>query len=62
LGTYHAKDEDLNLKEAREALEKEMILKALARNNSNITRAAEDLGISRPTLYELMERLGLGKK
>ncbi len=62
LGTYQAKDEDLNLKEARDAMEKEMILKALARNNGNITRAAEDLGISRPTLYELMEKLGLGRK
>ena len=26
-----------------------------------ISRAAEELGISRPTLYELIEKLGLGK-
>ncbi len=58
----HSKDEDVNLKEAREALEKEMILKALARNKDNITRAAETLGISRPTLYEMMEKLGIGRK
>jgi two-component system NtrC family response regulator len=60
LGTQYSKDEYLNLKEAREQLEKEMILKALSRNKDNITRAAENLGISRPTLYELMEKLGIG--
>ncbi len=60
LGTQYSKDEYLNLKEARELLEKEMILKALSRNKDNITRAAENLGISRPTLYELMEKLGIG--
>jgi DNA-binding NtrC family response regulator len=26
-----------------------------------MTKAAEELGISRPTLYELMEKLGIGK-
>ena len=31
LGAHHTRDEDMNLKEAREALEKEMILKALAK-------------------------------
>jgi two-component system NtrC family response regulator len=49
----------VGLKAAREALEKDLILRALERSNGNITRAAEDLGISRPTLYEMMERLGL---
>jgi two-component system NtrC family response regulator len=39
-----------------------MILKVLARHKDNITRAAEELGISRPTLYELMEKLGIGRK
>ena len=62
LGFLHSKDEDLNLKEARETIEKEMILKALARNKDNISRAAENLGISRPTLYELMEKLEIQKK
>jgi two-component system NtrC family response regulator len=60
LGTQYSKDEYLNLKGSRELLEKEMILKALSRNKDNITRAAENLGISRPTLYELMEKLGIG--
>ena len=56
------KHEGLSLKEAREALERDLVTKALARNNDNITRAAEELGVSRPTLYELMEKLGIGRK
>jgi two-component system NtrC family response regulator len=50
------------LKEAREAIEKDLIQKALAKNKRNITKAAEELGISRPTLYELMEKLGINKE
>ena len=49
------------LKEAREALEKELIQATLTRNKGNITKAAEELGVSRPTLYELMERVGLSR-
>jgi two-component system NtrC family response regulator len=41
------------LKEAREQ-------HALRRHRGKITSAALDLGISRPTLYELMEKLGIG--
>jgi two-component system NtrC family response regulator len=53
--------EDLTLKDAREAVEREMVLKALTRHQQNMTRAAEELGISRPTLYELMDKLGIEK-
>ena len=56
------KYEGASLKEAREALEKDMVMRALARNNDNVKRAAEELGVSRPTLYELMEKLGIGRK
>jgi two-component system NtrC family response regulator len=49
------------LKEARENLEREMVLKALERNDYKITAAAQDLGVSRPTLYELMNKLGVSK-
>jgi two-component system NtrC family response regulator len=45
------------LREAREELERDFIVRALARNRGNVSKAAEDLGISRPTLYELMEKL-----
>jgi two-component system, NtrC family, response regulator len=49
------------LKEAREILEKDLILKAMARNENNLTKAASDLGVSRPTLYALMGKLGIPK-
>src|SRR6266436_4054610 len=51
-----------SLKQAREHVEREMIEQALKRNSGKITSAAADLGISRPTLYELMEKLGIAKK
>jgi len=49
------------LKEAREALEREMIQQALRKHSGKITAAATDLGISRPTFYELMDKLGIQK-
>jgi two-component system NtrC family response regulator len=55
------KKELILLKDAREMLEKGLILKAIARNENNLTKAASDLGISRPTLYDLMEKLGIPK-
>jgi two-component system NtrC family response regulator len=51
-----------NLKEAREDLEKSFVRKALARNRGNVSRAAVELGISRPTFYELMEKFGIKKE
>jgi two-component system NtrC family response regulator len=50
------------LKQARENVEREMIQQALKRNAGRITSAAADLGISRPTLYELMDKLGISKE
>jgi two-component system NtrC family response regulator len=50
------------LKEARELVEREIVGHALKRHSGRITAAAADLGISRPTLYELMEKLGLEKR
>ena len=50
------------LKEARELVERETVAHALKRHSGRITAAAADLGISRPTLYELMEKLGLDKR
>ncbi len=49
----------MTLKKARDKLEKNLITLSLSRNNMNLTRAAAELGISRPTLYELMDRLGI---
>jgi two-component system NtrC family response regulator len=61
LTSPYMKYEGRGLKEAREALEKDLIQKALAKNKGNVTKVAEELGVSRPTLYELMEKLGIGK-
>jgi transcriptional regulator with PAS, ATPase and Fis domain len=36
-----------------------MIHNALSRNKKNLTRAASELGISRPALYGLMDKLGI---
>jgi two-component system NtrC family response regulator len=49
------------LKEAREALEREMLQQSLRRHSGKITAAANELGISRPTFYELMDKLGIQK-
>ncbi len=48
-----------SLKEAREHLERDIIQRSLARNKGKITAVADDLGVSRPTLYELMEKLAI---
>jgi len=52
---------DITLKEARENLEREMIVRAINRHQGNLTKAASELGISRPSLYDLMERTGISK-
>jgi two-component system NtrC family response regulator len=49
------------LKAARETLERDMLQQALRRHSGKITAAANELGISRPTFYELMEKLGIHK-
>ena len=42
-----------------EAAERQAILLALARTDGNVAKASEMLGISRPTLYDLMNRLAI---
>ena len=49
------------LKEARETLERELVSQALERNYRNVSAAAKELGVSRPTFYELMNKLGISK-
>ncbi|MDR3299172.1 MAG: PEP-CTERM-box response regulator transcription factor [Candidatus Accumulibacter sp.] len=49
----------LDLRRAREEAEKRVIIAALGRADGNVLRAAEILGLSRPTLYDLMHRHGL---
>jgi len=49
----------LNLKEVRDEAERKAIIRAMSHSNQNITDAANALGVTRPTLYKLLERLGL---
>jgi len=62
LASKFDKYEGRGLRGAREALEKDFIQRALVKNKGNVTKAAEELGISRPTLYELMDKLGISKE
>ena len=60
LGFYPDKKEaDVNLKEAKKAIEIEYVRKALLRSRGVVSRAAKDLGISRVNLYELMSKYGI---
>lgn len=52
-------DNSLDLRVIRDRAEKNAIIAAIARVNGNLVKAAEMLGVSRPTLYDLMHRLGL---
>ncbi|WP_300338827.1 PEP-CTERM-box response regulator transcription factor [Accumulibacter sp.] len=49
----------LDLRHARDDAERRVIITALARADGNVVRAAELIGVSRPTLYDLMHRFGL---
>ncbi len=49
----------LNLREVREEAERNAIMRAISLHGGNITQAAEVLGVSRPTLYDLMNKFGL---
>jgi len=49
----------LNLRQVRDDAEKDAVLRVLGRVNGNLSKAAELLGVSRPTLYDLMHRFGL---
>lgn len=50
---------DLDLRNVREAAERQAVVAALARTNGNIVKASEMLGVSRPTLYDLMRKLSI---
>ena len=51
--------ESLNLREVRQRAETKAIRVALTKSFGNISKAAELLGITRPTLYDLMNKYGL---
>ena len=47
------------LSEARYELEHEMVVRALRQSVGNISRAARSIGVSRPTMYDLIRKYGL---
>ncbi len=59
LSAGEGQSESLNLREVRQSAESKAIRVALTRNYGNISKAAELLGITRPTLYDLMHKYNL---
>jgi two-component system NtrC family response regulator len=53
------KPDPVNLRQVREEAERKAIVRALSRSDGNLVKAAELLGVSRPTLYDLLNRYGL---
>lgn len=53
------REEFTTLLQAREAYERDYILKELDRSHGNVTRAAESLGLERSHLYRKMKTLGI---
>jgi two-component system, NtrC family, response regulator len=61
LGLKESTEEALlfNLKEVRTRAERQAIRQAISITDGNVSRTAEMLGVSRPTLYDLMEKYGI---
>jgi len=62
LGTAGPGSNVTTLKDAREAVERQMVQQALKKHGGKVAPAALELGMSRPTLYELMEKLGISRE
>lgn len=57
-----AEGEVSTLRGSRESREKDLVRLAMERSNGNVSRAAAELGVSRPTLYQLLARYGLRRQ
>ena len=56
LSTSEDEAKSLDIRSARSRAEREVIQLAMAQAGSNLSKAAKLLGISRPTLYDLMQQ------
>ena len=56
---YGGVPEDKTLREAREWVEREMVEAALRRHDGNVSQASKALGISRPTMYDMLKKFGI---
>ncbi|PJA58723.1 MAG: PEP-CTERM-box response regulator transcription factor [Rhodocyclales bacterium CG_4_9_14_3_um_filter_68_10] len=59
LDAPESQPDSLSLRQIREEAERKAVQRVLGRVDGNIARAAEILAVSRPTLYDLMNRYGL---
>ena len=57
-----AEEETSTLRASRNSREKDLVRLAMEKAEWNVSRAAAELGISRPTLYQLLARYGLKKR
>ena len=62
IGYQKNRNDGLTLKEARESIEKELLLKNIKKFNWNLTKVSNSLGIARSTVYDLMEKYNLSHK
>jgi two-component system NtrC family response regulator len=62
LGSATTDTDVVTLKDAREAVERQWIQQALRKHSGKIAPTAVALGLSRPTLYELMDKLGITRE
>ena len=50
---------DFSLRHTREQAERQAILRALSHSAGKVSTAADMLGISRPTMYDMIRKLNL---
>jgi two-component system, NtrC family, response regulator len=62
LDSPYGRYEEMGLNKAREAIERDLIERSMARNRGNLTKCADELQIARSSLYELIEKLGISRK
>ena len=59
LQAAHGEPQPLNLRQVRDETDRVAVSRALAKARGNVAHAAELLGVSRPTLYDLMAKTGI---